>query len=163
MKRKLMALLLTGSFVVAGSAHAAGQNAVVQGHGYSSSQVGSLPAWNNPPDMDPNFAGVVIPLGRMFATWIVKNHKTTWPLIVGLLGYPKALDDGTLDGDWPEPPESESFTEDEWEACNTYHSFNDASAIDQASGLDEGYGEEYDLDDEDMSEISWFCSNYNAP
>jgi len=161
MKSKFLAMSLVVSLCFAGSAYAANHNASYQGPGYSSTQLELPRGWDNPPDMDPNFVGVVVPLGRIFATWIARNHKTTWPIIVGLLGYPKAIDDSTPDGDEPEPPES--YTDDEEDACKVHHEFNSASDDDQNSGLNEGYGDEYDLSEEEMSQISWFCGNYNAP
>jgi len=163
MKRKLMALLLTGSFIAAGSAHAADQSVVSQGHGYSSSQIGSLPAWDNPPDMDPNVAGIVIPLGRIFATWIIKNHKTVWYSILGTFGYVAELGDGTLNSvddmdDFENYSLPDKYTPEDIEACSKYEQFNDASDTEKNNGVNGGYDEEYSLGKNQMDYLKWFCS-----
>jgi len=158
MKRKLLALLLTGSFLAAGSAHAAAYNSTHFRDGYSFSQIGSSPAWNNPPDMDPNFIAPIVTVGRIFGTWVAKNHKTVWQAILGVFSYVGDLGDGTLTGN---PPEF--YDVDEEEACRAHHDFNHADEADQNSGLDEGYDDEYDLTEEEMSQLDWFCGNYTAP
>jgi len=83
MKRKLTALLLATSFFAAGSAYAADYKISYAENGYSSGQIGQVHTWNSPPDMDPNIAPIVITMGRMFGTWVAKNHKSVWAGIVG--------------------------------------------------------------------------------
>jgi len=163
MKRKLMALLLAGSFAVAGSAYAADQSVKIQGYGYSSSQIGALPAWDSPPDMDPNVAGLVIPLGRIFATWVAKNHKTIWMAILGTFSYVEELGDGTLDGEFDNYPLPEDYTLGDREACGTYQDFNEANDAEKNNGVNGGYGEEYELSDDDMDYLKWFCSGIHVP
>jgi len=77
----------------------------------------------------------------------------------GLLGYPTEIGDSTLDGDGP----PEFYSEEESEACSTYHEFDDADEEDQNSGVGNGDSDEYELNDEDMEYLKWFCSNYDEP
>jgi len=111
--------------------------------------------------MDPNFAGLVIPLGRIFATWVAKNHKTVWWAILGTFSYVKELEDGTLgDGEYKDdydPPEY--YDNDELEACWAYFDFDHASVEEKNSGVNGDYGDEYHLSDEDMDYLDWFCQN----